>query len=54
MEPYLHFPIRLYGIVLNKLNTGSKFPLRDSVFKQLNYTVACIVLETMDGFWIGE
>jgi hypothetical protein len=42
MEPYLHSPICLYGIVLNKLSTGTKLPLGDVVYKQVKYTVACI------------
>jgi hypothetical protein len=61
VAPCLHFPIRLYGIVMNFLNTGTTLPLPQKIyFEDVDWIVLArdrvkwaAVVNTVMNFWIS-
>jgi hypothetical protein len=55
VDVYMHSPIRLHGVVLNKLNTGTTLPYLYFAFTNIweNNTVVLIAVEELkiEGRW---
>jgi hypothetical protein len=46
MDLYIHSPIRLHGVVLNKLSTGTTLPFTFYIMEYTLSIVACIATKS--------